>query len=268
MASKYNTNTTADELVKDYASDIKNKIILTTGVAPGGLGAAFVESIGKGQPSLLILTGRTVEKAQKTADTIAAANPNVKVRILKLDLSSFASVREAADAVNAWADVPHIDVLVNNAGLMATPYSLTKDGFESQFGTNHLGHFLFTNLIMDKILAAKSPRVVNITSDGHRLNPIRWADYNFSVSNPILPSPHMISYRCVQNGETYNKWHGYGQSKTANMLMTLSLAEKLGSNCGLLSFSVHPGAVENSNTGVGFDWEVDFPSLSKLLNFS
>lgn len=84
--------------------------------------------------------------------------------------------------MNSEVDVPHIDILVNNADLIATPYSLTKDGFESQFGTNRVEHFLFTNLIIDKILALKSPRVVNITSDGHRLNPIRWLDYDFSLS--------------------------------------------------------------------------------------
>lgn len=242
MAEKYDTNTTANELVQDFASDINNKIILTTGVTPGGLGAAFVEAIAKGQPSILILTGRTPNKAQKTSDTITAAHPDVKIRVLKLELVSLAAVREAAETVNSWNDVPHIDVLVNNAGLMGTSYMLTADGFESQFGTNHVGHFLFTNLIMEKLMASASPRVVNITSDGHRLNPIRWFNYNFS------------------NGETYNKWHGYGQSKIANMLMILSLAQKLGSK-GLLAYSVHPIAVEGSNLGAYCDWEVDRPLL-------
>lgn len=181
MAHKYDKSTTADDLVRDFAEEIHDKIILTTGVTPGGLGAAFVSAIAQGKPRLLILAGRNVETTQKTADAITAAQPAVKVRVLKLNLGSLAAVREAAETVNSWSDVPHIDVLVNNAGIMATPFSLTPDGFESQFGTNHVGPFLFTNLIMDKVLAAKVPRIVNITSDGHRLNPIRWSDYNFDV---------------------------------------------------------------------------------------
>ena len=182
----YNTNTTASELVGNFGQEIEGKVILTTGVTLGSLGAAFVESIAKSQPGLLILTGRNVEKLQKTADKITAAQPNVKTRTLKLDLNSLAAVRQSAETVTSWVDVPHIDVLVNSAGLMATPYMLTADGFESQFGVNHLGHFLFTNLIMPKILAARAPRVVVITSDGHRLNPMRWSDYNFDVGLPLV----------------------------------------------------------------------------------
>lgn len=188
MGRTYDTNTTADELVGDFAREINGKVILTTGVTLGSLGAAFVESIAKGQPALLILAGRNAEKLQKTADKITAANANVKTRSLTLDLNSLAAVRQSARAVTTWTDVPHIDVVLNSAGLMGSPYMLTEDGFESQFGVNHLGHFLFTNLIMPKILASRSPRIVNITSDGHRLNPIRWNDYNFDVCVP--PTQH------------------------------------------------------------------------------
>ncbi|KAI0842702.1 NAD(P)-binding protein [Hypoxylon sp. FL0890] len=240
MTSPYGATTTADELVKDFAAEIKGKIILTTGVSPNSLGATFVESVAKADPALLILAGRKPEKTQQTADAVTAANPNVKVRVLQLDLGSLAAVREAAETLNSWADVPHMDVLVNNAGIMAVDFALTPDGFESQFGTNHLGHFLFTNLVMDKILAAKAPRIVNVSSDGHRLNPIRWYDYNFS------------------NGETYNKWHAYGQSKTANILMALSIAEKLGPR--VLAYSLHPGVIA-TNLGTHIDWSVGFDPL-------
>lgn len=186
MPAPYDTNTTANELVHDYADIIKDKVILTTGVTPGSLGAEFVESVAKSAPALLILAGRNVEKTQKTADTITAAQPDSKVRVLQLDLSSLSAVRKAGETVHSWTDVPHIDVVVNSAGLMAVPYGTTVDGFENQFAVNHLGHFLFINLIMDKILASKSPRVVSITSDGHRLNPIRWTDYNFSVGLKLI----------------------------------------------------------------------------------
>ncbi|KAI8206210.1 Retinol dehydrogenase 14 [Colletotrichum sp. SAR 10_76] len=211
MAPQLSKDTNGSDLVTAYADQIKRKTILVTGVSPGGLGATFADTVAAASPATLILAGRNTTKVQQTADAITAANPSVHIKTLELDLGSFKNVRNAAETVNAWEDVPHIDVLVNNAGIMAVPFSLTEDGFESQFGTNHLGPFLFTNLIMGKVLAAAEPRVVTVSSDGHRLGHIRWSDYNFN-------------------------------SKTANCLMAISLAEKLGSK-GLLSFSLHPGVI-------------------------
>ncbi|KAK2740826.1 short-chain dehydrogenase reductase family [Colletotrichum kahawae] len=192
MAPQLSRDTKGSDLVTVFADQIKGKTILVT--------------------------------VQQTADAITAANPSVRIKTLELDLGSFKNVRSAAETVNGWEDVPHIDVLMNNAGIMAVPFSLTEDGLESQFGTNHLGPFLFTNSIMGKVLAAAEPRVVTVSSDGHRLGHIRWSDYNFN------------------NGKHYNKWHAYGQSKTANCLMAISLAGKVGSK-GLLSFSLHPGVI-------------------------
>ncbi|KAM0257663.1 hypothetical protein ACHAQJ_004227 [Trichoderma viride] len=245
MPRQYDTNTTSDDLLKDLSGEIKGKTILTTGASPGTLGGHFVQSIAKAQPAALILAGRSLKKSQETADAIKAAHPDIDVRTLQLDLSSFAAVREAAATVNSWKDIPHIDVLVNNAGLMATDFKLTVDGYELQFASNHLGHFLFTNLIIGKLLASKAPRVVNVSSDGHRLNPIRWADYNF------------------RNGETYNRWRAYGQSKTANILMALSLAEKLGSKHGLTAFSLHPGVI-STNLADHLDFSVEGAELAAV----
>ncbi|KAF4894526.1 Retinol dehydrogenase 14 [Colletotrichum viniferum] len=224
MAPQLSKDTNGSDLVTAYADHIKGKTILVTGVSPGGLGATFAETVAAASPATLILAGRNTTKVQQTADAITAANPSVRIKTLELDLGSFKNVRKAAETVNGWEDVPHIDVLVNNAGIMAVPFSSTEDGFESQFGTNHLGPFLFTNLIMVKVLAAAEPRVVTVSSDGHRLGHIRWSGYNFN------------------NGKHYDQWHAYGQSKTANCLMATSLAEKLGSK-GLLSFSLHPGVI-------------------------
>ncbi|EFQ32432.1 WW domain-containing oxidoreductase [Colletotrichum graminicola] len=243
MPSKYDATATASGLVNDLASEIKVKVILTTGVSPGGLGANFVEAIAKASPSLLILAARSPAKAEKTADKIKAANPDVKTKVLELDLGSLAAVRQAAETVLSWDDVPFIDVLVNNAGIMAVDYKLTPDGHESHFATNHLAHFLFTNLIIDKVLAAGTPRIVNISSDGHRMSHIRWDDYNFRA-------------------ETYNRWVAYGQSKTADMLFSLSLAEKLGKR-GLLSFSLHPGVI-GTNLANHIEWGSDFAGLTTM----
>lgn len=230
MPAPYTPESTGFELAADYASIIKGKTILTTGVSPNGLGSRFVTTIAAGKPALLILAGRNLKKNQETADAITKEHPDVKTKLLQLDLGSFATVRKAAEEVNSWSDVPAIDVLVNNAGIMAVPYKLSPDGYESQFASNHLGHFLFTNLIMDKLLAAPAPRVISVTSAAHNLGWIRHADINFD------------------KGETYDGWVAYGQSKTANMLFAISLAEKLGKR-GLLAFSVHPGSIITELSG-------------------
>ncbi|KAL3470770.1 hypothetical protein BJX99DRAFT_41628 [Aspergillus californicus] len=245
MGSPFNASSTAEELVHAFSTEIKDKVILTTGPSPTSIGATFVETIAQAQPALIILAGRSINKLQQTADKITKAHPEVQVRLLQLDLGSLAAVREAAKQANSWDDVPRIDVVVNNAGIMASDFSLSPEGFENQFATNHLGHFLFTNLIMGKVLASQSPRVVNVSSDGHRLSPIRWGDYNF------------------RDGETYNKWSAYGQSKSANILMAVSLAEKLGSK-GLLAYSLHPGVIFTTSLSSGLDHGVDFGALNDL----
>ncbi|KAF4972220.1 hypothetical protein FSARC_1172 [Fusarium sarcochroum] len=228
--TKHTSKTTVHELVKEYAQIIKGKTILTTGASPKGLGAVFIEAVAAAEPQLVILAGRSISKLQQTADDLAAKYPNLNKRLLTLDLGSLKSVRAAAKEVNGWNDVPKIDVLVNNAGIMATDFKLTEDGFENQLASNHLGHFLFTNLIIEKILTSEAPRVVSVSSNGHRLGPIRWADPHFS------------------NGERYDKWGAYGQSKTANMLFAISLAEKLGVR-GLQAYSLHPGAILDTSLG-------------------
>ncbi|KAJ5312272.1 hypothetical protein PENANT_c011G06161 [Penicillium antarcticum] len=238
MPAPYNTNTTTIELVTDYKALMKDKVILTTGVSPGSLGGTFVQSLAEADPAYLILAGRNTAKLEQCVSELHTANPNLKTRTLQIDLGSLKSVRSAAEQVNSWTDIPTIDVLVNNAGIMATEYGLSEDGVESQFATNHLGPFLFTNLVMGKILNSEAPRVVMVTSDGHRLSPIRFDDYNFD------------------GGETYNKWAAYGQAKTANMLMALSLSSKLGVKNGLLAFSLHPGVIF-TNLGSHLDWSGD-----------
>jgi NAD(P)-dependent dehydrogenase (short-subunit alcohol dehydrogenase family) len=183
MPPPYDATTTASELVDALASHIQGKVVLTTGVSPGGLGAIFVRAIARGQPGLLVLASRSSSKAEQIAQEIQTMEPGVKTKILELELDNMSAVRKAADTVISWPDVPAIDVLVNNAGIMAGPFKLSTDGIERQFATNHLGHFLFTNLIMEKLLASSSPRVVNVSSDGHRLGHIRWDDYNFQVGH-------------------------------------------------------------------------------------
>jgi len=192
MAPKYNAHTTGSELIQDFSSSIRGKTLLVTGVSPGGIGGFFTTAVARAEPSLVILAGRSESSLNKAAEDVGKANPNVKTRNLIIDLGSFKSVRSAAEQVKAWEDVPAIDVLVNNAGIMAVPYGKTEDGFERQFGTNYLGPFLFTNLIVDKVLKSAAPRIVIVSSDGHRLNPIRWTDYNFNVRSIACWAPAIV----------------------------------------------------------------------------
>lgn len=183
----YTKETTGAEVASNLSPHIRNKTVLVTGVSPKGLGAEFLSTIAAHAPGLLILAGRTTSKCRQTAQALASVRPSVKTRVLELDLASQKSVRGAADEVNGWTDVPAIDVLVLNAGIMAAPYSLTEDGLESQFGGNHVGHFLLANLIMGKVLKAQEGgRVVSVSSDGFRLGPIRFDDLGFDVSRRFV----------------------------------------------------------------------------------
>ncbi|KAJ6438374.1 short-chain dehydrogenase [Purpureocillium lavendulum] len=237
----------AATLSAKYTALIASKTILVTGVSPTSIGSAFVQALASASPSLIILAGRNASKLSETAATVTDAHPSARVRTLQLDLSCLDAVRRSAEEVLSWHDVPAVDVLVNNAGVMATDFALSPQGTESQFAANHLAHFLFTNLIMPKVLKAKSPRIVMVASDGHRLSPIRWDDLNFD------------------SGKTYDKWRAYGQSKTANMLFALSLSRKLATR-GLQAYSVHPGVILGTGLAAHLDGSAsgDFALLTEL----
>ncbi len=143
--------------------------------------------------------------------------PAAAVELLDLDLASLASVRAAAAETAERA--PVLDVLVDNAGVMAVPRRLTEDGFESQFGTNHLGHFALTGLLLGPLLAAPAPRVVVVSSTAHRSGKLDVDD--------------------LQGERSYGRWSAYGQSKLANLLFARELQRRAGSR--LLVAAAHPG---------------------------
>lgn len=171
--------TTAEEVVSAYAAYVKGKTILITGVTPNGLGIYTAKALAAHDPALLVLATRS----QSTLDVAVAEINSVSscaVKTVLIDLSSMNSVRTAAEEVNSWSDVPAIDIMINNAGIMSTPWGKTEDGIEQQFATNHLGHFLFANLIMAKIIASKG-RIITVSSGAHLYGPVRFDDYNFKV---------------------------------------------------------------------------------------
>ncbi|KAF2446468.1 NAD(P)-binding protein [Karstenula rhodostoma CBS 690.94] len=223
--STFGFETTGEEATAAFAQHIKGRTILITGVTPGGLGLETARVIALRDPKLVILAGRSTEKLQQAEEEVKKAAPEVAVRQLVLDLGNLKAVRKAVEEVSGWSDVSSIDVVINNAGIMATPYALTSDGIESQFATNHIAHFLFTQLIMPKILASTSgARVVNLSSSGYKGGPVRFDDYNF------------------EDGKSYDKWVSYGQSKSANVLYARGLKERYGGK-GLRAYGVHPGGI-------------------------
>jgi NAD(P)-dependent dehydrogenase (short-subunit alcohol dehydrogenase family) len=158
--------------------------VLITGPSQGGIGAETVLSLAHGNPRHLILVGRSQARAVPVIDSALQSNPEIKIDFIHVDIASQTSVRQAAAEINRIAE--KIDILINNAAIMACPYSKTEDGIESQFATNYLGHFLLTNLLMDKILlAGERARIVNVTSTASRAGGelgIALDDVNFQVS--------------------------------------------------------------------------------------
>ncbi|KAI8576442.1 hypothetical protein K450DRAFT_256773 [Umbelopsis ramanniana AG] len=225
MSNKnFNSKTEAEEVATYFENEIKGKTVLITGCTFGGLGYETARVVSKHHAGLVIVAGRKQEALDDAIEKIKAETPSANLRSLVIDLASLESVRHAAAEVNTYPEA--IDVLINNAAIMASPYHTTKDGFEAQFGTNHIGPFLFTNLILPKILASKTgaPRIVNVSSNGHTLSPIHFDDPFFD------------------NGKAYNKWWAYGQSKTANILFSRELTKRYKS-AGLTAFSPHPGVI-------------------------
>ncbi|KAK4901050.1 hypothetical protein LTR49_027343 [Elasticomyces elasticus] len=158
-------------------------------------------------------------------EEMAKIDSSVKTRFISLDLSDLSAVRTTAKEINE--SVPRVDILIFSASIMGLEtYTKSKDGYELQFASCHLGHFLLTGLLLPKLVAAKKARVVSLTSMGYEASDIR-DDWNFS------------------DGKTYNGWLGYGQAKTAVILFTLELAKR-GKSRGIEAFVLHPGMILSS----------------------
>jgi len=174
----------------------------------------------------VVLAVRNLDKGKEAARRIERATPGAQVQLRELDLSSLDSIRAAADELRSNHE--SIDLLINNAGVMFTPKSTTKDGFELQFGTNHLGHFALTNLLLDRVLAATGSRIVTVSSQGHRfVRGIRFDD--------------------LQADRSYRRVGAYGQAKLANLLFTYELQRRL-TGTNTIAVAAHPGGSKTELT--------------------
>ncbi|MCC3271807.1 SDR family NAD(P)-dependent oxidoreductase [Arthrobacter zhangbolii] len=197
--------------------DQRGRVAVVTG-ANTGLGFETAKVLAE-HGATVVLAVRDLQKGKQAAAGIAG-----DVTVQALDLTSLDSIRSAAESIRAAH--PRIDLLINNAGVMYTPKRTTADGFEQQFGTNHLGHFALTGLLLDRLLPVPGSRVVTVSSTGHR---IRAA----------------IHFDDLQWERSYNRVAAYGQAKLANLMFTYELQRRLASYGTTIAVAAHPGV---SNT--------------------
>jgi NAD(P)-dependent dehydrogenase (short-subunit alcohol dehydrogenase family) len=200
--------------------DQSGRTAIITG-ANSGLGYDTAAVLA-GKGAHVVLAVRNLDKGNEAADRIKKASPNAVVSLQELDLTSLDSVRKAADELRAAH--PRIDLLINNAGVMYVPTrETTKDGFEMQFGTNHLGHFALNGLLLDHILPVEGSRVVTVSSFGHKIMA-------------------RIHFDDLQLQRKYNRVEAYGQSKLANLLFTYELQRRLKlKGVPTIAAAAHPG---------------------------
>jgi NAD(P)-dependent dehydrogenase (short-subunit alcohol dehydrogenase family) len=207
--------------------DQRGRVAVVTG-ANSGLGLATARELARAG-ARVVLASRSADKGQRAAAQIVSAAPCADVQPAVLDLADLDSVRAFA------ATAPdRIDLLINNAGVMAAPRRLTKDGFESQFATNHLGHFALTGLLLGRLLAAPAPLVVTVSSAMHRGGTIDFDD--------------------LQGERKYSRWGAYSQSKLANLMFCFELQRRaVEAGTALLSMAAHPGYAATNLQAAGTD---------------
>jgi NAD(P)-dependent dehydrogenase (short-subunit alcohol dehydrogenase family) len=205
-------------------SDQTGRTAVITG-ANTGLGYETAAALATSGASV-VLAVRNLDKGKEAARRIEQSTLGARVTLQQLDLTSLDSINAAAGELRDQYDT--IDLLINNAGVMWTPKSTTKDGFELQFGTNHLGHFAFTGLLLDRLLPVEGSRIVTVSSQGHR---IRAA----------------IHFDDLQWERSYSRVGAYGQAKLANLLFTYELQRRLiGRNT--IAVAAHPGGSKSELT--------------------
>ncbi len=211
----------APEILKQ---DLQGRVFIVTG-GNSGIGFECVKQLAR-QNAEVILACRRVEDGERRVDEIRAEHAGANVHVRRLDLASLASVRTFAAELSAERDALH--GLLNNAGVMNTPNTKTADGFEMQFGVNHLGHFLLTDLLLEMLKKGAPSRIVNVSSCFHDMAMGRKGDIHFDDLN--------------FQQKKFDGWEAYAQSKLANLLHARSLAKRL-EGTGVIAVSVHPGWV-------------------------
>jgi NAD(P)-dependent dehydrogenase (short-subunit alcohol dehydrogenase family) len=212
----------------DALPDLRGQVVLVTG-ANAGVGFETARHLAA-HGARILLACRSLDRAQEASRQICARHPDAGVDIVRLDLADLASVRACAEEVRGrW---PRLDVLVNNAGVMAIPRAVTVDGFESQLQINHLGHFALTGRLLPSLVACETARVVTVTSFTHRVG--------------------RIDFENLQSERDYDRWVAYAQSKLANLLFARELSRRLrAAHPHVISVACHPGYADTKLQATG-----------------
>ena len=206
--------------------DQSGRVAVVTG-ANSGLGLETARELSRAGASV-VLAVRSLDRGKAAIDDIRSNQPNADLHLQELDLASLDSIRTAAQKIRSNLD--RIDLLINNAGVMYTPHQQTADGFEMQFGTNHLGHFAWTGLLLDRLLDVEGSRIATVSSVGHRIR-------------------SKIDFDDLNAEQGYNRIAAYGRSKLANLLFTYELQRRLvAGDAQTAAVAAHPGG---SDTELG-----------------
>lgn len=218
--SEFGWGSTTDEALA--GKDLSGRTVFITG-ANSGLGQETARAMAA-RGAHVIMAGRDQGKLDEAVAAIRETVPKAQLDTLTVDLTSLENIRAATS--RARQRFGKIDILINNAGVMATPFSHTHDGFEMQLGTNHFGHFALTAELMPLIERGHLKRIVNLSSRGHFMGQVDFDD------------PHFRQ-------RPYDPWASYGQSKTANVLFTVGLEQRF-AVLGIHAYAVHPGGIETN----------------------
>ncbi len=216
LVTTYNRDSTTDEVLDGF--DLSGRRFVVTGAA-SGLGFESARALAA-HGAVVTVLARSPDRIDEAIAELRSLVPEGEFEAGVVDLADQGSIARFADVFLESHD--GVDVLINNAGVMACPFGRTVDGFETQFGTNHLGHFALTARLLPALLNGSGPRVVTLSSAGHSRSDVDLDDPNFERTE-------------------YSAWVAYGRSKTANALFARELARRAGGR--LLSFSVHPGVI-------------------------
>jgi NAD(P)-dependent dehydrogenase (short-subunit alcohol dehydrogenase family) len=217
IKSSFGARSTTSDVIAGH--DLSGKTILITG-ASSGIGYETAQTL-LGAGAEVIIAARDRAKGEQAVQELHRAYPDSQITFLPLDLGSLASVRQAAE--HFFSHWNRLDVLINNAAIAATPLSYTVDGYEQQFATNYLGHFLLARSLVLALRKAAPARVVSLTSGTHRASDIHFDDIQYQH-------------------RPYDKWEAYGQSKTADALLAVALTQHFGEQ-GITANAVNPGGV-------------------------
>ncbi|KAI3340970.1 putative short-chain dehydrogenase [Ustulina deusta] len=275
---EFDSKTEGLEVAKAFSEGIRGKTVLVTGGNANGIGFATCQAFASQSPAHVIIAGRSPSKVGKCIDVLKAQYPTVDYRPLIVDLSRQKSVRAAAADLLSWADIPTLDIIVNSAGVMGlAERTLSEDGIEMHFATNHIGHWLLTCHLMPKLIKAaeKNPkgatRVVNVSSASPQKAAMRWSDMNFEKLNKDLPEAEQPSYEMMgmwgykdARNKSYIGLEGYNVSKVANVLFGVGANKRLYEKYGILTLAVHPGVIV-TELGRNFPPE-NIEAITTLIN--